>query len=243
MFEIFEKSNVEKEKLIGGNEYLSSRLDLKLKVEDITKWTDCKKIETLSNLINAIKKKNLSNTDLTMVVKLPISISFENRILKLINEPKKVLYRYINTGMKKIDSITFQNFQKLFIENDMTQRSKNNEFIYTIRTPTGRDQIEQITTKNFNQNAYLDKIDRENTFWLLQGGKVYRSVNWIYCYYTSFDHSLNLDDKIPYYFEQIRKKGFKQEKCKERKLVYTTHEQFKTLTPKEKKDCGSGRKR
>ena len=120
MFEIFEKSNVEKEKLIGGNEYLSSRLDLKLKVEDITKWTDCKKIETLSNLINAVKKKNLSNTDLTMVVKLPISISFKNRILKLINEPKKVLYRYINTGMKKIDSITFQNFQKLFIENDMT---------------------------------------------------------------------------------------------------------------------------
>ena len=42
-------------------------------------------------------------------------------------------------------------------------RNKNNGFIYTIRTPTERDQIEQITTKNFNQNAYLDKIDRENT--------------------------------------------------------------------------------
>ena len=42
-------------------------------------------------------------------------------------------------------------------------RNKNNEFIYTIRTPTKRDQIEQITTKNFSRNAYLDKIDRENT--------------------------------------------------------------------------------
>ena len=42
-------------------------------------------------------------------------------------------------------------------------RNKNNGFIYTIRTPTERDQIEQITTKNVNQNAYLDKIDRENT--------------------------------------------------------------------------------
>ena len=45
----------------------------------------------------------------------------------------------------------------------MMWRNKNNEFIYTIRTPTEKDQIEQITTKNFNQNAYLDKIDRENT--------------------------------------------------------------------------------
>ena len=48
----------------------------------------------------------------------------------------------------------------------MTWRNKNNEFIYTVRTSTGRDRIEQIITKNFNQNAYLDKIDRENTFWL-----------------------------------------------------------------------------
>ena len=43
------------------------------------------------------------------------------------------------------------------------------------------------------------------------------------------------DDKIPHYFEQIRRRGFKQEKHKERKLVYTTSEYFKTLTPEEKK--------
>ena len=125
----------------------------------------------------------------------------------------------------------------------MKWRYANNEFIYTIRTPTGRDPIEQITTKNFNQNTYLDKIDKDNTFWLLQGGKVYRSINWVYLYYTSFDHSVNLDDKIPYYFEQIRRRGFKEEKHKERNLVYTTYEYFKTLTPEEKKGHGSGRKR
>ena len=56
----------------------------------------------------------------------------------------------------------------------MTWTNKNNEFIYTIRTLTERDQIEQVTKKNFNQNAYLGKVDRKNTFWLLQGGKVYR---------------------------------------------------------------------
>ena len=84
----------------------------------------------------------------------------------MMKEPEKVTYRYINTDTKKIDAITFQNFQKLFIENDMTSRDINSEFIYTVRTPAGRDRIEQVTTKNFNRNAYLDKIDRENTFWL-----------------------------------------------------------------------------
>ena len=86
------KNNLEKEKFVDGNEYFLSSLDLKLKDEDITKWTDYKEIEALSNLINATKKKNLSNIDLTMVVKLPNSISFENKILKLMNEPKKVSY-------------------------------------------------------------------------------------------------------------------------------------------------------
>ena len=61
---------------------------------DIAKWTDYQKIEALSNLINASKKKKLSNIDLTMVVKLPNSISFQNRILKLIKEPEKVTYKY-----------------------------------------------------------------------------------------------------------------------------------------------------
>ena len=63
-----------------------------------------------------------------------------------MNEPEIVTYRYINAETKKINSITFQNFQKLFIEIDMTWRNKN-EVTYIIRTPTGRDQIEQVTTK------------------------------------------------------------------------------------------------
>ena len=78
----------------------------------------------------------------------------------------------------------------------MTWTNKNNEFIYTIRTPTENNKIEQVTTRNFNQNSYLDKVDKENTFWLLQGGKVYRSVNWVYCYYSSFDHSVSLEIKL-----------------------------------------------
>ena len=60
------------------------------------KWTDYKEIETLSGLINR-KKKNFSKKDLTMVVKSLNTISFENKILPLINEPQKVTYKLINT--------------------------------------------------------------------------------------------------------------------------------------------------
>ena len=99
-----------------------------------------------------------------MAVELPNKISFENRNLKLMNEPENVTYRYIKTETKKIDLITFQNFQKLFIENDMIWRNKSNEFIYTTRTPTRRHRLELVTTKNISENAYLDKVHRENIF-------------------------------------------------------------------------------
>ena len=104
----------------------------------------------------------------------------------------------------------------------MTWTNENNEFIYTIRTSTERDQIEQVTTKNFTQNAYLDKEDRETTFWLLQGGKVYRSVYWVYRYYTFVDHGVSLDDEIPHYFEQVRRRGFKQKSVRKENL-FTQH--------------------
>ena len=50
---------------------------------------------------------------------------------------------------------------------------------------------------------------------------------------------MNLDDKIPFYFEEIRGRDLKQEKRKERKYVYTIHKYFKTLTPGEKKTVTS----
>ena len=78
---------------------------------DIAKWTDYQKIEAFSNLINASNKKKLSNIDLTMVVKLPNSISFQNRILKLMKEPEKVSYKY-RYKKKRLDNVT--KFSKAF---------------------------------------------------------------------------------------------------------------------------------
>ena len=53
-----------------------------------------------------------------------------------MNKAEKVTYRYINTETINIDSIKFQNSQKLLIENDMAQTNKINEFVYTVRNPT-----------------------------------------------------------------------------------------------------------
>ena len=103
---ISEKNNVDKEKFIDGNKYLLSSLELEPKADKITKSKDYNKIKASSDLINETKK-NLSNIDLTIVVKILNSISFKNRILRLIKEPEKTTYRYINTNTKKIDSISF----------------------------------------------------------------------------------------------------------------------------------------
>ena len=88
-----------------------------------------------------------------------------------MNKSEKVTYRYINTETINIDSIKFQNSQKLLIENDMAWTNKINEFVYTVRNPTWKDRIENVTLKNFNQNAYLDQVVRENTFWYYKGKK------------------------------------------------------------------------
>ena len=48
------------------------------------------------------QQKKISDIDLTMMVQLPNSISFENRISKLMNESEKVAYRYINIETKNL---------------------------------------------------------------------------------------------------------------------------------------------
>ena len=96
----------------------------------------------MSNLRNPTKKKNLSNVDLTMVVKLPNSISFENRILKLINEPNKVTYRYIITETKNFFEPETRFFESETIYNERRQNFlKNRTFVvkYKVRLILGFD--------------------------------------------------------------------------------------------------------
>ena len=62
----------------------------------------------------------------------------------LLKEPETTTYKYEDTETKKTDSITLQNFQKLFIKNDMTWVDKKEEFIYTIKKLTEKDTIQQL---------------------------------------------------------------------------------------------------
>ena len=54
--------------------------------------------------------------------------------------------------MKKIESISFQNFPSLLLEQDLT--CSNNEFINTVREKPDQTNIQQISTRNFNQDRY-----------------------------------------------------------------------------------------
>ena len=69
---------MEEETFVGGNEYLLSSLELKLKEDDITKWEDCKKMHELSTLINDIKNQNLSNINLNGLVTLYNNIKLKD---------------------------------------------------------------------------------------------------------------------------------------------------------------------
>ena len=69
----------------------------------------------------------------------------------------------------------------------MTWEDNKDEFIYTVRRlpALNTNQYEQIITKNVNENAYLDRLNRKNTFWVTyNNGRAYRSVNWVYGYFN-----------------------------------------------------------
>ena len=63
--------------------------------------------------------------DLTFVVKIPNSLSFENGILTLIKKTDRNVYRYINTDTNNIYLISFENFQKLLLKQDLTWSNMN----------------------------------------------------------------------------------------------------------------------
>ena len=153
----------------------------------------------------------------------------------LLKEPETTTYKCEDTETKKSDSITLQNFQKLFIKNDMTWVDKKEEFIYTIKKLTEKDTIQQLLSKTFNENACLKKLNRENTFWLTyNNGRAYRSINRIYRYFNTPDKGTYLEDKSAHFLVLIRMKGFEKQTNAERKYVYTLSNHFTYLRLEEK---------
>ena len=71
--------------------------------------------------------------------------------MTLIKPSEKNIYRYINTDTKKNGSISFQNFQKLLVENDLVWWDY--KFIYTISEKPDKRDFEQVLTKNFTRTT------------------------------------------------------------------------------------------
>ena len=178
--DISEKSKVEKETFVDGNEYLLSSLQLKLKEDDITKWEDYKKTQELSNLINHIKK-NLSNINLNGYISLLNNIKHKDKMFFLENTPETVTCKYINTKRKQLYSISFQNFQKLHDDQELTWKTHDNHFVFNLKKVTinSRDFNFQIIQKKINQRDFLYLLSLVNTFYVKVDHKVYQSIDWI----------------------------------------------------------------
>lgn len=67
---------------------------------------------------------------------------------------------------------------KVLLEQDLIR--SNNEFIYTIREKRNKMNIQQILTKNSNQDRYREALERANTFYIIADGKIFQSVNWLF---------------------------------------------------------------
>ena len=154
------KNNVGKETFVGGSEYILSRLELQLK-EDNIQYNKMGRLQIneISNLINDIKKKNLSNIN--------------------VNINETVTYKYTNTKTKQLDSISFQNFQKLYDENKLTWKTPDNHFVFDVKKITikDRDFNYQIIKKKFNQRDFLYLLSLASTFYTKVGCKVYQSID------------------------------------------------------------------
>ena len=172
---------MEKETFAGGNEYLLSSLELKLKEDDVMKWEDYKKILKVSNLIYGIKKKNLSNINLNCNLTLYNNIKHKDKMFFLERMPKTVTYKYINTKAKQLNSISFQNFLKLYDEDKLAWKTPDNHFVFDVKKVTlnNRDYNYKIIKKNINKRDFLYVLLLTNTFHVKVGHKVYQSIDWI----------------------------------------------------------------
>lgn len=122
----------------------------------------------------------------------------------------------------------------------MTRVDKKKEFIYTIMKSTGKNEIQRMLLKNFNENAYLKKLNRENAQLTYNDGRTQRSINWVYRYFNTPNKGTYLEDKSAHFLELIRMKDFEKETNSERKYVYTISANFRSLHLEEKKICCIG---
>ena len=69
-----------------------------------------------------------------------------------MKQPERNINRYRNTDTKKATRFPFDIFKTFHFKENLTQ--SNNEFIYNIMENPEKTNIQQILTKNFDQNNY-----------------------------------------------------------------------------------------
>ena len=80
------------------------------------------------------------------------------------NTSETMTYKYINAKTKQLNSISFQNFQKLFDEDKLTWKTLNNHFVFDVKKVTlnGRDCnyeiIKKILTKEIFSTCFRWQI-------------------------------------------------------------------------------------
>ena len=99
----------------------------------------------------------------------------------LESTPKTVTYKYINTKAKQLNSISFQNFQKLYDEDKLAWKTPDNHSVFDVKKVTlnNRDYNYKIMKKNFNKRDFLYVLFLTNTFHIKVSHKVYQSIDWI----------------------------------------------------------------
>ena len=68
-----------------------------------------------------------------------------------VNTSETVTYKYINTKTTQLDSISFQNFRKLYDDEKLTWKTPDNHFIFNVKklTINGRYFNHQIIQNKF----------------------------------------------------------------------------------------------
>ena len=145
-----------------------------------------------------------------------------------------MVYKYINVETKKVEKIEFKNYQNLYENCELLRVGRQwNAFTYEVFSENGK--LVRRLYHRINHNAYLNLSANYNTFGIItKEGKTYQSCNWLHLIYTWL-RSIYYDNIPASVIENLKRQSLNLERDAQKKLVYTTHEHWKTLSTENKR--------
>ena len=104
----------------GNDEWLVSRLELKIKLFDIAQLKEYQILKKVSDIINKAKnnKENIAKHG-QIIVDLPNYLHFYDDILVCTDNLPKKVYKYLNNDTKIIDTIEFSDYKSWYKQNNV----------------------------------------------------------------------------------------------------------------------------